>query len=74
MRPKREPCASVTPDLSDVPDSGDASPPAAAAATAGREGVYGQCLGGGGWILGHTIDALEVVLGGEQHELAVPTA
>src|SRR5687767_14892788 len=21
-----------------------------------REGRYGQCLGGGGWILGHTID------------------
>ncbi|CAL2057796.1 MULTISPECIES: zinc-dependent alcohol dehydrogenase family protein [Streptomyces] len=24
-----------------------------------REGVYGQCLGGGGWILGHTIDGTQ---------------
>lgn len=24
-----------------------------------REGVYGQCLGGGGWILGHTIDGVQ---------------
>ncbi|MCU1376014.1 MAG: alcohol dehydrogenase, partial [Actinomycetia bacterium] len=24
-----------------------------------REGRYGQCLGGGGWILGHTIDGLQ---------------
>jgi alcohol dehydrogenase len=24
-----------------------------------REGAYGQCLGGGGWILGHTIDGVQ---------------
>src|SRR6478735_11821095 len=24
-----------------------------------REGRYGQCLGGGGWILGHTIDGVQ---------------
>lgn len=24
-----------------------------------REGAYGQCLGGGGWILGHTIDGTQ---------------
>lgn len=24
-----------------------------------REGHYGQCLGGGGWILGHTIDGVQ---------------
>ncbi|GAA3776101.1 zinc-dependent alcohol dehydrogenase family protein [Micromonospora maritima] len=24
-----------------------------------REGVYGQCLGGGGWILGHTVDGVQ---------------
>ena len=24
-----------------------------------REGRYGQCLGGGGWILGHTIDGTQ---------------
>ena len=24
-----------------------------------QEGHYGQCLGGGGWILGHTIDGLQ---------------
>ncbi|MEU4421521.1 zinc-dependent alcohol dehydrogenase family protein [Actinoplanes sp. NPDC024001] len=24
-----------------------------------REGVYGQCLAGGGWILGHTIDGVQ---------------
>ncbi len=24
-----------------------------------REGVYGQCLGGGGWILGHRIDGVQ---------------
>ncbi len=24
-----------------------------------REGHYGQCLGGGGWILGHTIDGMQ---------------
>ncbi|MGW4886700.1 zinc-dependent alcohol dehydrogenase family protein [Streptomyces murinus] len=24
-----------------------------------RQGVYGQCLGGGGWILGHTIDGTQ---------------
>ena len=24
-----------------------------------KEGRYGQCLGGGGWILGHTIDGLQ---------------
>jgi alcohol dehydrogenase len=24
-----------------------------------REGVYGQCTGGGGWILGHTIDGTQ---------------
>jgi alcohol dehydrogenase len=24
-----------------------------------REGRYGQCIGGGGWILGHTIDGLQ---------------
>jgi alcohol dehydrogenase len=27
-----------------------------------REGVYGQCLGGGGWILGHTIDGTQAEL------------
>ena len=35
-----------------------ASPPAAAAATAGSR-RYGQCLGGGGWILGHLIDGVQ---------------
>ncbi|MEU9825403.1 zinc-dependent alcohol dehydrogenase family protein [Micromonospora chersina] len=24
-----------------------------------REGAYGQCLGGGGWILGHTVDGVQ---------------
>ncbi|WP_431935341.1 zinc-dependent alcohol dehydrogenase family protein [Micromonospora sp. RP3T] len=24
-----------------------------------RDGVYGQCLGGGGWILGHTVDGVQ---------------
>ena len=24
-----------------------------------REGSYGQCLGGGGWILGHTVDGVQ---------------
>ncbi|WP_097325589.1 zinc-binding dehydrogenase [Paractinoplanes atraurantiacus] len=24
-----------------------------------REGVYGQCLGGGGWILGHLVDGVQ---------------
>ena len=24
-----------------------------------REGAYGQCLGGGGWILGHRIDGVQ---------------
>ena len=24
-----------------------------------RDGSYGQCLGGGGWILGHTIDGVQ---------------
>jgi len=24
-----------------------------------REGAYGQCLGGGGWVLGHTIDGVQ---------------
>ena len=24
-----------------------------------REGRYGQCLGGGGWILGHLIDGTQ---------------
>ena len=24
-----------------------------------REAHYGQCLGGGGWVLGHTIDGLQ---------------
>src|SRR3954462_1454538 len=24
-----------------------------------REGRYGQCLGGGGWVLGHTIDGVQ---------------
>jgi alcohol dehydrogenase len=24
-----------------------------------REGVYGQCLGGGGWILGHTVNGVQ---------------
>ena len=24
-----------------------------------REGSYGQCLGGGGWILGHKIDGTQ---------------
>ncbi|MCZ4099686.1 zinc-dependent alcohol dehydrogenase family protein [Streptomyces sp. H39-C1] len=24
-----------------------------------REGAYGQCLGGGGWILGHTVDGTQ---------------
>ena len=24
-----------------------------------REGAYGQCLGGGGWLLGHTIDGVQ---------------
>jgi len=24
-----------------------------------REGVYGQCVGGGGWILGHTVDGVQ---------------
>src|SRR5215207_65121 len=24
-----------------------------------RDGAYGQCLGGGGWILGHTIDGVQ---------------
>ena len=24
-----------------------------------REGTYGQCLGGGGWILGHLIDGVQ---------------
>jgi alcohol dehydrogenase len=24
-----------------------------------RKGMYGQCLGGGGWILGHTIDGVQ---------------
>jgi alcohol dehydrogenase len=24
-----------------------------------REGCYGQCLGGGGWILGHTVDGVQ---------------
>src|SRR3954471_999087 len=24
-----------------------------------REGAYGQCLAGGGWILGHTIDGVQ---------------
>lgn len=24
-----------------------------------REGIYGQCLGGGGWILGHRIDGVQ---------------
>ncbi|HST63969.1 MAG TPA: zinc-dependent alcohol dehydrogenase family protein [Mycobacteriales bacterium] len=24
-----------------------------------REGMYGQCLGGGGWILGHTVDGVQ---------------
>lgn len=24
-----------------------------------REGSYGQCLGGGGWVLGHTIDGTQ---------------
>ncbi|ROP28267.1 alcohol dehydrogenase catalytic domain-containing protein [Couchioplanes caeruleus] len=24
-----------------------------------REGAYGQCRGGGGWILGHTIDGVQ---------------
>jgi len=27
-----------------------------------REGSYGQCLGGGGWILGHTIDGTQAEL------------
>ena len=27
-----------------------------------REGAYGQCLGGGGWILGHTIDGTQAEL------------
>jgi alcohol dehydrogenase len=27
-----------------------------------REGRYGQCLGGGGWILGHTIDGTQAEL------------
>jgi alcohol dehydrogenase len=27
-----------------------------------REGHYGQCLGGGGWILGHTIDGTQAEL------------
>jgi alcohol dehydrogenase len=27
-----------------------------------REGQYGQCLGGGGWILGHTIDGTQAEL------------
>ncbi|HEY8546677.1 MAG TPA: zinc-dependent alcohol dehydrogenase family protein [Acidimicrobiales bacterium] len=27
-----------------------------------REGTYGQCLGGGGWILGHTIDGTQAEL------------
>jgi alcohol dehydrogenase len=27
-----------------------------------REGVYGQCLGGGGWILGHTNDGTQAEL------------
>ncbi len=24
-----------------------------------REGAYGQCLGGGGWILGHLVDGVQ---------------
>ena len=35
-----------------------ASPPAARAASAARA-RYGQCLGGGGWILGHKIDGTQ---------------
>jgi alcohol dehydrogenase len=27
-----------------------------------REGRYGQCLGGGGWVLGHTIDGVQAEL------------
>src|SRR5438067_5530619 len=27
-----------------------------------REGAYGQCLGGGGWILGHKIDGTQAEL------------
>jgi alcohol dehydrogenase len=27
-----------------------------------REGMYGQCLGGGGWILGHRIDGVQAEL------------
>jgi alcohol dehydrogenase len=27
-----------------------------------RDGMYGQCLGGGGWILGHTIDGTQAEL------------
>ncbi len=38
--------------------SSRASPPAAAAVTAARA-CYGQCLGGGGWILGHKIDGTQ---------------
>ncbi|WP_433789689.1 zinc-binding dehydrogenase [Actinoplanes sp. CA-252034] len=28
-----------------------------------REGSYGQCLGGGGWILGHTVDGVQAEYG-----------
>ena len=28
-----------------------------------REGSYGQCLGGGGWILGHLIDGTQAEIG-----------
>ena len=24
-----------------------------------RDGAYGQCLGGGGWILGHLVDGVQ---------------